>query len=91
VKGMVKRGIQNGPCIAELLTTDLRAAGLLPTRYRVVSRRVASGPICVLYLACGDEGEGVYVGFDYDTAWRAVEASGAEEIWRAHTGRPDAH
>jgi len=88
---MVKRGIQNGPRIAELLTADLRAAGLLPTKYRVVSRRIASGPICVLYLACGDEGEGVYVGFDYDTAWRTVEASGAEGIWQAHAGGPDTH
>jgi hypothetical protein len=88
---MVTRGAQNGTRIAELLTADLRAAGLLPTTYRVVSRRVASGPICVLYLARGDEGEGVYVGFDYDTAWRAVEASGAEGVWRAHARLPAAH
>jgi hypothetical protein len=88
---MVKRGIQNGPRIAELLTTDLRAAGLLPTRYRVVSRRAAAGPLCVLYLVCEDEGEGVYVGFDYDTAWHAVQTHGAEGIWRAGTERPEAH
>jgi hypothetical protein len=88
---MVQRGIQSGPRVAELLTTDLRAAGLLPSGYRVVSRRAAAGPLCVLYLVCQDEGEGVYVGFDYDTAWVAVQAFGAEALWPAHTERPGTH
>jgi hypothetical protein len=88
---MVGHGIQNGPRVAELLTSRLRIAGLLPSECRVVSRRVASGPICVLHLVCGDDCEGVYIGFDYETAWRAVETNGAEAIWRAHADRSDTH
>jgi len=88
---MVERGIQDGPRVARLLTAELRAAGLLPTGYRVVSRCVGCGPLCVLYLVCGDECGGVYVGFDYETARRSLETLGAEAVWLAHAQAPHAH
>ena len=83
---MVKRGLQSGSHVAQLLTADLRRARLLPPKYQIVSRCAGAGPIQVLYLVCEGEGEAVFVGFSYQTAWRAIEERGVEAIWGERLG-----
>jgi hypothetical protein len=79
---MADRGLHSGPEVAEVLTVDLRRAGLLPPEYQIVSRRITTGPLQLLYLVQEGEEEGAYVGFDYATAWHMVREQGAEAIWQ---------
>jgi hypothetical protein len=76
--------------VAALLTADLRNAGLLPGGYRIVSQRAAAGPMCVLCLTCGEKGEPVYVGFDYDSVWHEIKTRGAEALWQEGRQRSSA-